>query len=113
MISEVDVYDFSTDLWSTLRDNLPVATAAGGLVEWDGHIYYIGGESAQRSAHAETQRLDPATGEWELLTPLKQGRHGGGVVVLDGKIYLAAGSGNRGDGPELSSTEVLIVRTAH
>lgn len=109
VISEVDVYDFATGRWSTLSKPLPVATAAGGLVELEGKIYYFGGESAQKPAHAQTQRFDPATGNWELLAPLKRGRHGGGAVTIDGKIYVAAGSGNRGGGPELSSTEVLSI----
>ena len=32
-------------------------------------------------------------------------------MSLDRKIYVAVGSGNRGGGPELSSTEVFFVRT--
>ncbi len=31
VISEVDVYDFSTGLWSTLPNTLPTPTAAGGI----------------------------------------------------------------------------------
>ncbi len=108
-MSDVDVYDFETGQWSTLVASLPVATAAGGLVELDGAIYYFGGETDQDLAHAETQRLDLESGEWRLVPPLKRGRHGGGAAVLDGRAYFAAGSGGRGGGPELSSTEVLAV----
>lgn len=107
VIPQVDVYDFSSGEWTTLPQHLPVPTAAGGLVESGGAIYYFGGETDQDLAHAETQRLDPGTGEWGLVAPLRRGRHGGGAAVLDGRIYVAAGSGGRGGGPELSSTEVF------
>ena len=76
-------------------------------MEFDGKIYYMGGETAQTVAHSETQRFDPETGQWELVAPLNRGRHGTGAVVVADRIYIAAGSGNRGGGPELSSTEVF------
>ena len=107
VIPEVDVYDFETGKWSTLPGGLDVPTAAGGLVALDGSIYYFGGETAQKLAHSETHRLDLETGEISLVASLQRGRHGGGAAVLNGKIYFAAGSGGRGGGPELSSTEVF------
>ncbi len=106
---EVDVYDFETGEWTTLNDPLPVGTAAGGLVELGGDIYYFGGESHEPIAHDLTQRLDLDTGRWADASPLKRGRHGGGAVVIDGTIYAAAGSGGRGGGPELSSTEAFTL----
>ncbi len=107
VIPEVDVYDFASGHWETLTDPLPIPTAAGGLVVAGNAIYYFGGESAQDLAHSETQRLDPRTGAWTLVAPLRTARHGGGAAVLDGRVYVATGSGGRGGGPELSSTEVL------
>lgn len=107
VIGEVDVYDFASGEWTTLPGRLPVPTAAGGLAVVDGAVYYFGGESSQDLAHAETQRFDPRTQQWKLVAALERGRHGGGAAVLDGKIYFAAGSGGRGGGPELSSTEVF------
>ncbi|MDE0103416.1 MAG: hypothetical protein OXN89_13650 [Bryobacterales bacterium] len=108
VIPEVDVYDFATGEWSTLAEPLDVPSAAGGLAVLNGSIYYFGGESDSRIAHSETHRIDPMTGAVELVAPLHRGRHGGGAAVLDGKIYVAAGSGGRGGGPELSSTEVFV-----
>ena len=108
-VHEVDVYDFKSEQWTTMSAKLPVATAAGGLIALGRSIYYFGGETAQKLAHSETQVLDLHTGEWRFTAPLNQGRHGGGAAVLDGKIYFAAGSGGRGGGPELSSTEVLVL----
>lgn len=107
VVPAVDVYDFATQRWSTLAGRLPIGTAAGGLSAMDRSIYYFGGETAQDLAHAETQRLDLDTGEWSLVAPLVRGRHGGGAALLDGAIYFAAGSGGRGGGPELATTEVF------
>lgn len=107
VIADVDVYDFESNQWRSLANGLLTPTAAGGLAELDGDIYYFGGESSQDLAHDVTQRLDVATGTWTLMAPLERGRHGSGAVVIDGRIYVAAGSGGRGGGPELSSTEVF------
>ena len=107
VIPEVDFYDFQTGTWSTLLAKLDVPTAAGGLAALDGAIYYFGGETSRQTAHAETHRTDPETGEVTLVASLERGRHGGGAAVLDGKTYFATGSGGRGGGPELSSTTVF------
>jgi N-acetylneuraminic acid mutarotase len=107
VIPEVDVYDFRKKEWRTLANGLPNPTAAGGLVELGGDIYYFGGESSQAIAHDVTQRLNVKTGTWAVISPLQRGRHGSGAAVVNGKIYVAAGSGGRGGGPELSSTEVF------
>lgn len=107
VIPEVDVFHFSKRQWTTLGEKLPVPTAAGGLIEHAGKIYYVGGESSQKPAHAETQVFQVKSGKWTLLVPLNQGRHGAGTAKIKGRIYIAAGSGNRGGAPELASTEVL------
>lgn len=107
VVPDVDMYDFATEQWSTLAAKLPIGTAAGGLIAMDRSIYYFGGETAQDLAHAETQRLDLDTGEWSMVAPLVRGRHGGGAALLNGAIYFATGSGGRGGGPELATTEVF------
>lgn len=107
VIADIDVYDFEKKQWRTLQHGLPTPTAAGGLVQLGGDIYYFGGESSQDLAHDATLRLDVQVGTWSLMAPLQRGRHGSGAVVIDGNIYVAAGSGGRGGGPELSSTEVF------
>lgn len=97
-IQEVDVYDIKKNEWTTLPEELPVGTAAAGIVYMDNKIIYFGGESRQPRAHSETQALDLKTGKWELLAPLAGGRHGTSAIVYDNKIYYAAGSGNMGGG---------------
>ncbi len=104
-IREVDYYDFEKQEWFLLDSPLPVGAAAGGLSNLDGKLIYSGGESYQKSAHAETQIFDFRSGEWSHGAPMQQGRHGSQAITHEGVIYIAAGSGGRGGGPELSSIE--------
>lgn len=106
----VDVYNFKTNQWTTLPEasNLPTPRAGNASVVLDKSMLVIGGESGdQVPAHSEVEAFNTNTMRWETLSPLKQGRHGTGAVNINGKIYIVAGSGNRGGGPELNSIEVL------
>lgn len=106
----VDIYDFKSGKWSTLPEgsNLPTLRAGNATVVLDKKVIVIGGESGEQvPAHNEVEALNTRTMKWEKLAPLKQGRHGTGAVVVNGKIYTVAGSGNRGGGPELNSIEVM------
>lgn len=105
----VDVYDFKEKQWKTLEAQLPYPTAAGGTVILEDNIIYFGGEGTLDHAYDQTQCLNTKTLEWTLLSPLKTGRHGGGAVVYDNKIFTAAGSPNKGGG-DLSSIEVFSVK---
>jgi len=108
--STVDVYDFKTREWSTLPEsaNLPTLRAGNATVVLGDKLLVIGGESGEQvPAHSEVEALNTRTMKWENLSSLRQGRHGTGAVNIKGKIFIAAGSGNRGGGPELGSIEVL------
>ena len=97
-ISAVDYYDFKDGKWYTLKEPLPVPTAAGGIVKIDNFLIYMGGEGTQSQAYNETQCLDLNTGKWSQLAPMHTGRHGSGAVLHNNKIYVAAGSPNKGGG---------------
>ncbi len=102
LVVAVDVYDIGAGTWSTLDAPLPTARAGSASVVHQGRVLVIGGESgSQQQGHAEVEAYDPATGRWTALQPLPVGRHGTQATVLDGAIHIAAGSGNRGGGPEL------------
>lgn len=106
----VDVYDFKKNQWTTLPEsgNLPTLRAGNASIVFDKKLLVIGGESdAQVPAHSEVEALNIKTMEWETLPALNAGRHGTGAVNVNGKVYIVAGSGNRGGGPELNSIEVL------
>ncbi len=108
LVSEVDVFDLATGVWSTLDAPLPTLRAGHSVIAVNGRLIVAGGESmAQSTAHAEVEALDPATGHWESLPPFARGRHGSGLVWYRNALYTAAGSGNRGGSPELDSLERL------
>lgn len=109
-IREVDVYDIETNNWFTLSksSNLPTQRAGASSVIKNGKLFVIGGESAsQKTAHNKVEVMDLSTRKWENLLQLKTGRHGTQSILYNNKIYIAAGSGNRGGKPELSSLEEL------
>ena len=107
----VDVYDFKTNRWTTLPEaaNIPTKRAGSASVVLGKKMLVIGGESGEQvPAHSEVEAFNTKTQKWETLPSLNQGRHGTGAVNVNGRIYIVAGSGNRGGGPELSSIEVLV-----
>ena len=110
-VAEVDVYDFAAGSWSTLPSPAgDVPTPRGGTTAAvvGSDIFFLGGESnTQTAAHSEVEALDTSTNSWRTLSPLNQGRHGTQAVVEGAKIYIAAGSGETGGGPELTSLEVF------
>ncbi len=106
-VPEVDVYDFGSGEWSTWENDIPTMRAGTTSIHHGDQIIVIGGESgAMESAHPQAEALNINTGEWESLPELNQGRHGTQAIVFEDKIYIAAGSGNRGGGPELTSMEI-------
>ncbi|MDX2431801.1 MAG: DUF1080 domain-containing protein [Bacteroides sp.] len=102
----VDVYDFESEKWLTLENPLPYPTAAGGLVEIDNHLIYMGGEGSFPMAYNQTQSLDLESGQWSQLATLTTGRHGSGAILYKDQVYIAAGSPNQGGG-NLNTIEVF------
>jgi len=102
-IGEVDVYDFATSKWSTIKDPIPTKRAGNFNLLLGDEILVFGGESfTQEPAHSEVEALNVQSHKWKILPPLPQGRHGTGAVIFNNKIYTASGCGNRGGEPELS-----------
>uniref|UniRef100_UPI00359447C3 Kelch repeat-containing protein n=1 Tax=Persicitalea sp. TaxID=3100273 RepID=UPI00359447C3 len=104
-VPEVDVYDFKTNTWTTLdeKQNIPTERAGNMAVAYGKKVLILGGESAaQNTAHREVEAYNTKTGQWETFTAMTQGRHGTGAAVLNGKVYVVAGSADRGGGPELN-----------
>jgi len=106
----VDVYNFKEKKWYTMKEELPFPTAAGGLVYFQNKIIYFGGEGTLKQAYNTTQCLDLATHKWSQLAPLNTGRHSGGAVLFNDKIYTAAGSHLKG-GANLNTMEVFSLNT--
>jgi hypothetical protein len=107
-LAEVDVYDFASGQWQTLEQGLPTRRAGAGTVAVAGQLLVIGGESAaQVPGHSEVEAYDPGLSQWRSLAPLPRGRHGTQATVLEGRVHLACGSGDRGGGPELADHLLL------
>jgi N-acetylneuraminic acid mutarotase len=107
-IGEVDVYDLTTNTWSTLADTLPTHRAGNAAIEIGDEILVLGGEStAHEVAHSEVEALNPVSGTWTKLDSLSRGRHGTGVVFFENQLIMSSGCGNRGGSPELAD---VIVR---
>jgi PKD repeat protein len=100
-ISEVDVYDFSTESWSTLpmTQNLPTPRAAAVVANFENKLIVAGGEvSNSISALSITEIFDPATQLWSNGAALNHQRHGTQGIVSGNGIFIAAGSPLRGGG---------------
>ncbi|WP_434990781.1 Kelch repeat-containing protein [Xanthomonas melonis] len=107
-ISEVDVYDIQRGTWSVAPAALPTQRAGTAAVARNGQLLIIGGESMRQvKAHDEVEAYDPHAATWSTLAALPQGRHGTQVATVDGTLYLAAGSADRGGGPELDDVLML------
>lgn len=110
-VAPVDVFDFESQRWSTLREPLPTLRAGVAAVALGGELVVIGGESAaQRAAHDEVEAYDPRARAWRALPRLAEGAHGTGAVALGGRIYLAGGAATRGGdaGPPRESALVQV-----
>lgn len=107
LVHEVDVFDFRTSRWSTLPPtaNLPTARAGCTAVVLDKSILVIGGETTQLRAHSQCEAFDPKTLQWSSLDSLNTGRHGTQAALMNGRVYVVAGSANRGGGSEQDSME--------
>ncbi|MEZ4702731.1 MAG: kelch repeat-containing protein [Rhodothermales bacterium] len=105
-VDPVDVYDFNTGNWSTLANDIPTPRGGSTSVTFGHYIVVLGGETSQQLAHNEVEALDVFTGTWTSLNHLVTGRHGTQAIAYNDNLYIAAGSGEKGGGPELNSLEV-------
>jgi len=72
-IGEVDVFDLTTNTWSTLPDTLPTLRAGNAAIVLGDDILVVGGESKdQVYAHSEVEALAVATGKWRSLDSLSR-----------------------------------------
>ncbi len=107
-VPQVDIYDFAADRWTTAEQPIPTERAGTTAIASGQHLIIIGGESvAHEAAHNEVEVFDTDTQQWDSLPDLNTGRHGTQGFLYNGKIYIAAGSANRGGGPELNDMEVF------
>lgn len=108
--SNVDIFNFETNKWTVApqEGHIPTLRAGASAVVLDNKVLILGGEStSQVPAHKEVEAFDVQTLTWSTYPSLLDGRHGTGAAVINHQIFIAAGSKNRGGGPELNSVEVF------
>ncbi|KAK2037344.1 galactose oxidase [Colletotrichum somersetense] len=95
--------DALSDGWRTASASpLPTARAGHGTVVFGGRIYTFGGEGNLRDASGvfgETEVLDPATGAWASLEPMRHPRHGSAAVAVSEGIIIPGGGVAWGSSP--------------
>lgn len=107
----VDVFDLATLSWSTLADPLPTPRAGIASFGYANSVIVVGGESAAPDkAHEEVHRYNTVKKQWSVGSPLAQGRHGSGVILLNDYLWIASGSGKQGGAPELKTTERILLK---
>ncbi|MDO6712402.1 kelch repeat-containing protein [Aliiglaciecola sp. 2_MG-2023] len=106
---KVDVFDIASQTWSTLPQALPIPRAGLSVYAEHNSFIAVGGESANpNKAHEEVHRYDILQGQWSSAPSLIQGRHGSGVIKMNGYLWIASGSGMQGGSPELDSVERIL-----
>ena len=114
-ISEVDVFDLKTETWTTLPSpqlDLPTKRAGNSVFVYEEMLLVVGGETERKSpAHNEVEVFDTKHQRWLTWPVLARGRHGSGLAMYQDYLYTCSGSGNRGGGPELLSTERFAIKT--
>ena len=95
---KVDVYNFSTQKWTTLSNDLPTKRAGNTVAVLNQEVIVIGGEINSGPASKKTEALSLDSGEWRTLADMQQGRHGTQAIVNNSGIYMASGSPVGGGG---------------
>jgi hypothetical protein len=100
--------------WEELASGPPLQGL--NLTAYQGRIYRIGGmaprnkrgDAADNHSTAECARFDPATGVWEPLPPLAQGRSSHDVVVVGSRMIVTGGWTMAGQKEEWADTLAVM-----
>ncbi|SDX07785.1 Putative Ig domain-containing protein [Flagellimonas zhangzhouensis] len=108
LVSEVDVYDFTSGTWSTLPSdqNIPTPRAGAAAVNFNDKLIVIGGEVQNElvygvstdDALSITEEYDPVTQTWDRLPDMNYERQGIQAIVSGPGVHVLGGSPNRGGG---------------
>ncbi|MFB9056371.1 Kelch repeat-containing protein [Mariniflexile ostreae] len=99
LIATVDTYDFKTQTWSTLKNDLPTPRAAPSTIAFKDELFVMGGESEKPGpAYTIVEAYNPKTQTWSVKAPMHYPRHGTQAILSGEGIYVTAGSPKRGGG---------------
>lgn len=93
-------FDLATKAWTEKTSLNPPRGGLAGAVLAE-RLFVFGGEgnmNASTGVFPDIDVYDPATNQWQALTPMLVPRHGYGAAVLDNRIYLAGGAVHQGAG---------------
>jgi len=103
---KLDVFNIETNQWQVAQHELPTPRAGVATFAYQDNFIVVGGESANPDkAHEEVHLYDTTSKKWLTKPSLIQGRHGSGVIEMNGYLWIASGSGMQGGSPELNSVE--------
>ncbi len=110
LVKHGEAFDLQKQEWAPVTNALALPTLRAGnmLSSWGNDIVVAGGEShTQLASHSEVEVFDTLSRQWRTWPTPVSARHGTGLAIYDGYLYMASGSANRGGGPELTSVERL------
>jgi len=111
IISEVDVLDTVTGLWTTRAQKMPNATTDLSAFVHSGKVYTVGGYDATYTASNVTQVFEPdASSPWSVSSSLVRGRGDHFAAVVDDKAYVVGGFHHENSfGSPVSSLEMMDI----
>ena len=87
-------YDFAVDAWAFRRPMLWGAARATAVAAPNGSVYVAGGYAGVGGAQDLFLRYDFGADAWAALPPLPAPRHGHGLALHAGVVYVAGGFGS-------------------
>lgn len=108
-VNTVYIYDIASNSWTT-GANAPVAASAYamGTDTARGIVYVAGGLDNQTLALTNLSAYDIKTNSWSVLPGLKTARYGHEATFIEGKLYVAGGTGIAGG---LTNCEIFDTAT--
>lgn len=90
-IGQVDVFDFATNQWSTLPNDIPTPRAGVAMIQHGRELIVAAGESLSGN-HDEVEALDLIDGTWRTLPNLVFSRNGPGGASFKNRLFVAVGA---------------------
>ncbi len=87
----VDVYDASSDMWTTLARRMPRPRTNGATAVISGKVLLFGGNDQSGAAISAVDEFDPVSGSWTCREVMPTARLGLAVASVNGIAYVIAG----------------------
>ena len=106
---QVLVFDVAAGTWST-RPPAPRSVSSAAVAVLRGHIIVTGGiATSVGSISPDTMVLDPDSGIWSTVAPLKTARFGMGAAVVGDRLYVPTGMANGAAADTFAASPALEV----